>query len=82
VYFAPASIIGNTFVSDAAARTVGAPADAVLVAAELVAAAAVLDVVVVLVVDELLPQPAISSPIPTTRPAHDVVRSAKIRAEY
>jgi hypothetical protein len=79
VYFALASIIGNTFVSEAAARTVGALGEAaVLVAAELVAGAAVFEVVV----DELVPQPAISSANPTTRPANGVVRSAMIQAEY
>jgi hypothetical protein len=83
VYFALASIIGNTFVSEAAARTVGAPAEAaVLVEGELVAAAAALDVVVELVFDELLPQPAINSANPAARPTNGLVRWAKIRAQY
>jgi hypothetical protein len=61
VYFALGSIIGNTFVSDAAANTVGVePPDAAVVEGEVVVGAEVVALEVLL----LLPQPAAKAEIP------------------
>jgi hypothetical protein len=61
VYFALGSIIGNTFVSDAAANTVGVePPDAAVVEGEVVVGAEVVALVL------LLPQPAAKAEIPIT----------------
>jgi hypothetical protein len=64
VYFALGSIIGNTFVSEAAANTVGVePPDAAVVEGEVVVGAEVVALEVLL----LLPQPAAKAEIPIVR---------------